>query len=52
MAWCRGGVKGGHEYIYVSEDLAAEYLGVILLMNNYGYNRVNKLIIRLQKVTV
>ena len=30
MMWCRGGVKGVHMYIDVSEDLAVEDLGVIV----------------------
>ena len=52
MAWCRGGVKGFQRYIDVSEDLVAENLDVIILMNNYEHNRVNKLIIRLHRSPV
>ena len=47
VAWCRGGGKFFNMYIDVSEDLAAEYLGVSITMNNHGHRRVHKLIIRL-----
>ena len=33
MAWCRGGVKCAHVYIDVSEYLATEYLGDIVIRN-------------------
>ena len=60
VAWCRSDIKCVHInkyiyiyiYIYVSEDLAAEYLGVIVIMNNYGHRIVHKLIIRLHRVAV
>ena len=52
IAECRGGVKYFHMYICVSEDLAAEYLGVSVIMKKYGHRRVHRLIIRLHRIAV
>ena len=45
VAWCRGGVKCVYIHIYVSEDLAVEYLGFIVVMNKDRHRIVHKLII-------
>ena len=52
LEWCRDGVKWIHVCICVSEDLVAEFLGGIVMMNTYRHRIGSKLILRLHRVVV